>query len=207
MFPDFLEILRDVFQVRITGAVGGGCQEGELGEKRKRGNLPGVIGEEFGVELLGFFGRVRVEDGLLPDPLTEAGLARSFFVGRRMEWLLAKFRFPGAAGEENPGQVFDTGLAGVGSLSGGDGIGDVADETDVFFARGFGDGEIGGGFEARLDFDEVDTFGFQLADGGIGFGGRLDNDGRLEVGRVAVEVRAGEKDFWAGLIAGIDFLF
>ena len=76
-----------------------------------------------------------------------------------------------------------------------------------FFVGGFGDCEIGSRFQARLHFDEVDAFGFQFADGGIGFGGGNDDDRRLEVRRVAVEVGAGEKDLWAGLVASVDFLF
>jgi len=207
LFPDFLEIFRDVFEVRITGAVGVGCQEGKLDKKRKRGDLPGVVGQELGVKLSGFFGGVRVEDGLLPGALAEAGLAGSFFVAGRVELLLAQFCLAGRASQKNSGEMLDAGLAGVGRLGGGNGIGDVADEANVLFAGGFGDGEIGFGLEAGLHFDEVDAFGFQFADGGIGFGGGLHNDRRLKGRRVAVEVGAGEEDLRAELSAGVDFVF
>jgi len=171
LFPYFLEILWNVFQVWVVGVIGGGRKEGKLDQQGKRWNLPGVVRQELGVKLLRFFGGVRVEDGLLPGALAEAGLAGSFFVAGRVELLLAKFCFAGRASQKNSGEMLDAGLAGVGGLRGRDGIGDVAYEADVFLAGGFGDGEIGVRFEAGLHFDEVDAFGFKFADGGIGFGG------------------------------------
>ena len=99
LFPDFLEILRDVFQVGVVGAVGCGREVGKLDQQGKRGDLPGVIGEKFGVKLLGFFVGVGIEDGLLPGALAEAGLARGFFAGGRIQLLLAQLGFLGRTRE------------------------------------------------------------------------------------------------------------
>jgi len=53
-----------------------------------------------------------------------------------------------------------------------------------------------------MDFEEVDTFGFQLRTG-ASVRREMDNDGRLEgsSGGVPFGVRAVAKDLWAGLIA------
>jgi len=97
--------------------------------------------------------------------------------------------------------MLDAGLTCGGSFKGGDAVGNVAEEADVFLFGFVSDGEVGSAIEDRLDFDEVNAFGDELIDGFAGFVGGFDDDRRLEAGRVAIEIGASEKDLRAEKLA------
>lgn len=118
---------------------------------------------------------------------------------------LAQFVFFAGAGEEHAGEMLDAGLASLGSFEGGDAVGNVADKADVALLGFVGDGEIGFAREARLRFDEIGVLTDKQVDGVAGFCGGFHDDGGLVARRVAVEIRAGEKDLGSETAARFDF--
>jgi len=89
-------------------------------------------------------------------------------LGRDEKLLAHEFGFVAGTAAKYVGEVFDAVLAGIGGVGGGDAVGNVADEDDVFAVCGLGDGEIGVAAEDGLDFDEVDAASNELVDVFVG---------------------------------------
>jgi len=100
------------------------------------GTLPCVIGEEFGVELLGFFGDYELRTAGCQARVAAGGLTRISLLNQAMELCCCEVPLPWSCRRVEPvrcSMALDWPARSLGAEMNGD----VADETDVSFSRSF----------------------------------------------------------------------
>src|SRR5579863_3079621 len=102
--------------------------------------------------------------------------------------------------------MFDAGLPRIGGGEWGNRVRHMADKANTLFLCSVGDRKIGGRLQSRLHFDEIRAIPFELTNSCLRFRGALNDDGRLERRRIAIQVWPGEINLRSEALAGVNFL-
>jgi len=150
-------MLRDVFAPGIERRIRIRSWECIILQENKRGDLPGVVADEFIEEFASIFFGIGLQQLALPSKLAGVRLLRRLSFRRREKLFAEQARFVIRTSAEDACQVLDAFLSRVRGFGGGDSVGNVADKSDVLAAAVGGDSEVCIAAEDGLHFDEIDA--------------------------------------------------
>src|SRR5260370_20144014 len=150
-------MLRDVFPPGIKRRVRIRSWECIILQENERGDLPGVVADEFIEEFAGIFLGIGLQQLALPSKLAGVRLLGRLSFRRREKLFAEQARFVIRTGAEDACQVLDAFLSRVRGVGGGDAVWNVADKRDVLAAAVGGDSEVCIAAEGGWRFDEVDA--------------------------------------------------
>src|SRR6266568_4031265 len=193
LFPDFAEPPGHIYHAWILSQIRSRRHESELDEYRECGYLPGVILDEFALQLCLLFGGVSVQQSSLPSAASRQPLFGRTPGRLRRKLLAPQFLLIRRNRQQDTREVLDACLSGIGSFRGGHRVRHMPDESYALLSAFFRDREICFASKPRLHLDEIHPLRLQRMDCLASLHRISDHDRRLIGRRVTVEIRPSEE--------------